>query len=215
MIFFYHYLNYMKFEQLQEKIEKIPVFSFFDILKWFPQANQQTLKCQLYNWLKTKKIVSLKKGLYYFPKIPLNDIFFLAAKLYFPSYISLETALNYYGLMPDVPQQITSLSPLSTARFKTALGDFSFSKIQTQYFFGYNTIKEAGGIFFYNIARPEKALIDFLYLNSNHFQNIEDLKEQRFNFTIDFNWRQFIKIAAIFKQPKLKKLACMVQQFYA
>lgn len=205
----------MKFEQLQEKIEQSPVFSFNDILKWFPKTKTDTLKVQLNQWLKNKKIIRLKKGLYYYARIDLEDSFFIASKLYFPSYISLETALNYYGLIPDVPQTIASITNLTTAKFANAFGNFFFHKIQAKYFFGWRTIKNQKQNLFYNMACPEKAAADFLYFNLSQFQTVEDLKAQRFNFNQDFNWLKFIKITEVFNRPKLKKLAIGLQKLYA
>lgn len=205
----------MKFEQLQEKIEQSPVFSFNDILKWFPKTKTDTLKVQLNQWLKNKKIIRLKKGLYYYAKTDLEDPFLIASKLYFPSYISLETALNYYGLIPDVPQTITSITNLTTAKFANALGNFSFHKIQAKYFFGWRTIKNQKQNLFYNIAEPEKTVADFLYFNLSQFQTIDDIKAQRFNFNQDFNWLKFIKITKVFHQSKFKKLALSLQKLYA
>ncbi|MEK9165411.1 MAG: hypothetical protein AAB525_00960 [Patescibacteria group bacterium] len=205
----------MKFEYLQEKIEQNPVFSLTDILKWFPKTKSDTLKVQINQWLKTKKIIRLKKGLYYYAKIELEDLFFIAPKLYFPSYVSLETALNYYGFIPDVPQTITSITNLTTAKFTNKLGNFTFRKIQAKYFSGWRTIKNQKQNLFYNIAEPEKAVADFLYFNLPQFQTVEDLKAQRFNFNQNFNWPKFIKIAKIFYQPKLKKLALGLQKMYA
>jgi predicted transcriptional regulator of viral defense system len=205
----------MKFEQLQEKIEQESIFSFTDILKWFPKAKTDSLKVQLNQWMKKKKIMRLKKGLYYYSKIELADHFFIAPKLYFPSYISLETALNYYGLIPDVPQIVTSITNLATAKFVNPLGNFSFHKIQAKYFFGWRTIKNQKRTLFYNIACPEKAVADFLYFNLSQFQTVEDLKAQRFNFNQDFDWIKFINIIEVFNQPRLKELALNLQKVYA
>lgn len=205
----------MKFEHLQEKIEQAPIFSFNDILKWFPKTKTDTLKVQLNQWQKKKKIIRLKKGLYYYAKIEIADLFFIASKLYFPSYISLETALNYYGLIPDVPQTITNITNLTTTKFTNELGNFSFHKIQAKYFFGWRTVKNQKQSLLYNIAEPEKAIADFIYFNLSQFQTNEDLKAQRFNFDQNFNWRKFIKITKIFNQPKLTKLALELQKIYA
>jgi predicted transcriptional regulator of viral defense system len=205
----------MKFELLREKIEQAPIFSFNDILKWFPKTKTPVLKVQISQWLKNKNIIRLKNGLYYYTKIDLTDPFFICPKLYFPSYISLETALNYYGLIPDVPQTITSITNLTTANFKTKLSNFSFHKIQAKYFFGWRTIKNQKNNLFYNIAQPEKAMIDFLYFNKVQLKTDEDLKALRFNFTPNFRWQKFIKISKVFSQPQLRKIALSLQKFYA
>lgn len=86
--------------------------------------------------------------------------FRLANFLYEPSYVSLETALNFYGVLSQFPYEIASATPKKTA-VKTIDGKtFRYFRLQKPLFWGYEL---AGGFL---IAQPEKALLDLLYLAS-------------------------------------------------
>ncbi|MFH1838378.1 MAG: hypothetical protein ABH808_02710 [Candidatus Kuenenbacteria bacterium] len=204
----------MKFEELRKKIINYPVFTFSDIIKWFPKSNLQTLKLQVFNWVKNKNLIRIKNGLYFFPEKEIKDVFFLTHKIYSPCYISAETALNYYGIIPDIPQIITLISPLTTRRFKTYFGEFFYHHIKKDYFFGWQTVKSGEKYGFYNIALPEKALLDFIYFNLKRFLMLSDFKEERFEFDKDFNWSKFLKMSKVFKNKKIQNLALEIKKYY-
>ena len=81
----------MKFEDFKNKI-RTPVFSFEDVLKFYSHENPHTIKVQISRWLKKRKIIRLKRGIYLIKKQDLN-FYFIANVLYQPSYVSLESAL--------------------------------------------------------------------------------------------------------------------------
>lgn len=77
----------------------------------------------------------------------------------FPAYVSLQSALHLRGMISQIPQVIyvTSLAP--TRRIKTRVGDYSIHRLAPSFFGGFETT--ASGV---RLARPEKALLDSLYL---------------------------------------------------
>ena len=160
----------MKFEQLRQKILNHPIFTFNDILKWFPDSNAPTLKVQLNLWIKKGYLQKVKRGLFYLTEAGVKDNFYLAEKILSPSYISLESALNYYSIIPDVPFIVTCTTPLTTRKFETFAGRYFYHHIKKEYFFGFKTIYSPDKNFFYNIATPEKALLDFIYFNLYKFK---------------------------------------------
>lgn len=88
----------------------------------------------------------------------------MANALYFPSYVSAEWALQYYGLLTERVYTITSVTPRKSAYFRTSLGDFEFQHLHKhRYPFGYEIDSENH----FMIARPEKALLDYLRLRSH------------------------------------------------
>ncbi len=204
----------MQFEALRRKIIDYPIFGFVDILKWFPKENNQVLKVQLSQWQKKGYIKRIKRGLYFFSEAKLEDSFYLVNKIYSSSYISLETALNCYGVIPDVPQIITCVSPLTTAKFKTPFGVFFYRHLKNDYFFGFKTIGSKDRKYSYNIALPEKALLDFIYFNLRRFSKMESFEEERFEFEKDFKWLIFIKMAKVFKNKKISEIAKKVKKIY-
>ncbi len=110
-------------------------------------------------------VVRVKKGLYVFGENYRRRPFsreLLANMVYGPSYISLEFALQYYGLIPERVQALTSVTTGRTTRFLTPVGLFSYRKISLEAFrSGFRREERPGDIAFL-IALPEKALADKL-----------------------------------------------------
>ncbi|SDF81939.1 Transcriptional regulator, AbiEi antitoxin, Type IV TA system [Mucilaginibacter pineti] len=108
-------------------------------------------------------IETVKKGLYIAgPNIKASkpESGLLANHIYGPSYVSLETALSYYGLIPERVYEISSMTTKASKEFNTPAGIFTYTHLALPYYaFGLNMIKlsnEQRGI----IASPEKALCD-------------------------------------------------------
>ncbi len=115
----------------------------------------------LHRYKKQGFILQLKRGLYIFPDTLPPDVY-IANKLYSPSYISLEFALSYYGIIPETVYEITSVTTKATRRFERLGKIFSFRKIKKSAYTGYGVEKQ-GGLSFY-IADAEKAFVDANYL---------------------------------------------------
>lgn len=129
------------------------------ILKTSPRNTRHFLEA----YTKRGLLARLRKGLYALKEmIPNEEV--IANALYQPSYISLEYALSRYGIIPEMPYTITSVTTKITATF-TALGrDFSYQKIKKSAYTGY--VPEKVGRHTIFIASPEKALVDYLYFVS-------------------------------------------------
>lgn len=134
---------------------------------------------KIHELLSKKIILSLKKGLYitgesiggsHAPKELIANI------LYGPSYVSLDYALAYYGLIPESVTQISSVSTKPSKTIINSLGAFSYTHIPLPYYsFG---IKQISTSAFHNylIAQPEKALCDKIICNSGiQFRNKQDV----------------------------------------
>ena len=110
------------------------------------------------------ELVRLKRGLY----ITANgkpNLFLVANHLYGPSYVSCESALRYYGLIPEHVESVISVSTLRSKEFENALGHFSYRHIPMDYYpqdFCIQTEKEVS----FQIASPEKALADLVILTA-------------------------------------------------
>lgn len=75
-----------------------------------------------------------------------------------PSYVSIETALSYYGLIPERTMGMTSVVTGRSKTFRTPIGWFSYKSIPEDLFpIG---VRSVDG---YLMASPEKALCDYLY----------------------------------------------------
>lgn len=139
------------------------IFTINDVYKHFNDKKDCWVRQKIYRYLKKGLIFPIKRGLYYFDKEEVNP-FFLANILYQPSYISCQSALFYYGFISDYPFSITSITTTTTKRIRIPSGDnFFYYKIKKELFFGFGFIKI--GDYFIKIAYPEKALLDFFYIN--------------------------------------------------
>jgi len=115
--------------------------------------------------LKKKSIIRVKKGLYVFGEALARHPYsreVLANLIYGPSYISLDYALHYHGLIPERVETITSCTPGRGRQFSTPIGRFSYRQIPAKaYALGIDQV-EIDESRSYLIAVPEKALADKL-----------------------------------------------------
>lgn len=122
---------------------------------------------QLTLWQKQEYITKIRGGVYVF-----NDIkskitsWELSAVVVEPSYISLETVLSKHSLIPEMVFSTTCLTTKNTRTHKTYLGNISYKHVKSELFFGYHSFSGAFRPFL--MAYPEKALLDFFYLNPQY-----------------------------------------------
>lgn len=181
------------------------VFSLKDILKLIPRFN----RIQLDRWEKKGYLKKLKRGFYCLGGQELNQnfLFYTANKIYAPSYVSLETALKYYGLIPEEIFQITSVSTKKTADFETSTGNFSYRHIKPDLYWGYELIEFAKRTIL--LADPEKAVLDYLYINSD-LKTADDFDGMRINsdeFNKQISLDRFQKYLEFFENKELSKRA--------
>jgi hypothetical protein len=106
---------------------------------------------------------SVKKGIYIAgPRIqsgrPENAL--LANHLLGPSYLSLESALSFHGVIPERVYAISSMTTKSSRSFETSLGQFTYRHLPLPYYaFGINTVQLTDEQYAM-IASPEKAICD-------------------------------------------------------
>jgi len=156
------------------------------------------------NNVKSGLFVKLRNN-FYTIKDSNSDYSFIANKLYQPSYVSLETALSHYNIIPEVVYGTTSITTKAPREFKTPIGNFTYQHIKTEAFTGYQLqeIDRYKALF----AEPEKALADYLYF--------VDLKKVSLNDRLELkniNKSKLIKFAKLFKRPGMLQL---ISQIYA
>jgi len=169
----------MKYIDIQNNLRNLGVFTLNDIRILDPDFREPTLN----DWLNNGWIKRIRRFWYadssFNPQG--NDYFFIANKIYSPSYISLESALSHYGFIPETTLQITSVSTRKTNLFDTQYGVFSYQSIKNNLYFGYEVIENNDRPF--TLATPEKAILDYLYLHSE-ISSMEDFEGLRFNTEI-------------------------------
>ena len=164
-------MNYLEF---RNRFMELGVFSVHQLSAVFPNFSPNNLT----RWQRQGRIVKLRQGFYAFQEVCTQPNFalFLSNFMYKPSYISLHTALAFYGIIPEAVTQITAVSTLKTNDFKNSVAQFSYKKIKPDLFFGYE--QKTFGNHTIKIATPEKAILDLLYLYPfyNTEKEIENLR---------------------------------------
>ena len=208
----------MKYNELKQKIKQLPVF-FSSMLK--ASEKKGTLKVQFSQWKKKGLISQLRKGLYILSKDE-REIepthFFLANQIFIPSYISLESALAFYGLIPEFVANTTSITSRKTCKFKNEFGIFTYQHIKKEGYDGFISIREKDNISIL-IATPEKALVDFVYLNleklnlqdisvlteSYRFQNYEKLSKKKIRqYALNLQSKKLVLVLELLMKEVLK-----------
>jgi len=125
---------------------------------------------KIYQLAKEGVIQSIKKGLYVAgPALNIDrkpEPFLLANHILGPSYISVETALSYHGLIPERVYEIASMTTQAPRKFNTPLGMFTYTRLPLPYYaYGIRSEKLADDQYAM-VASPEKALCDKIITTS-------------------------------------------------
>jgi len=184
----------MKFEQFVDLYREVPFVdsSTFQVVTDKPEV----LRRQVTEWQGKGYLHRLKRGIYLlddrYRKTPV-DPFFVANQLTCPSYVSLESALSFYDLIPEQTFAVTSVTPRGTRRFTNIMGTFIYRSIKPNLFFGYEPMMLKGQEFL--IASREKAVLDYLYLipvqdepnsdwvDATRLQNLDSLNSKKLKRT--------------------------------
>lgn len=165
----------MKYLGFEKALRLYSVFSIKDVEKCFPDFDNR----RLVEWKEKGYILKVRRGYYCFTERKTGEhfLFFSANKIYSPSYVSMESALAYYNLIPEGVFMTTSVTTKNTASYDTPIGDFNYKHVKPILFFGYRLINENDIVF--KIADPEKVILDFFYFNK--LNTVEEIEEMRFN----------------------------------
>ncbi len=195
----------MNFHDFKASIKELPVFTGKDAARL---GVRQTMYNQLNNWRGKGLVIQLKRGLYVLGKadrkIEAGNLF-LSGQLYAPSYISLEYALRLHGLIPEMVTTITAITTKNAACFKTELGNFEYQHIKREAFRGFQAAKDPAGLTYF-LAEPEKAIVDFIYLNLPRFKRGDtDIFGQSYRFQNleSLSLKKLKTYAGLFATPKL------------
>ena len=171
----------MKFEDLLNKTADL---SCFTVSFLAAGQNPAQVRLQISRWVKDGRLIRLHKGLYVLaePYRKINpEKFCIANTLKSPSYVSLQSALGFYGMIPEYVPEVTSVTTVRPQTIQTPLGRFDFRHINKKMFWGYKKTKLSDGQSAF-LACPEKALLDLIYLTAGGDSPdfIEQLRLQNF-----------------------------------
>jgi len=193
----------MNFWQFRNQFYDLACFNTNQVYAWKPDFEKNNLT----RWTKQNLLVKLRNSWYSFPdylKTP-NIQHFVSNKIYTPSYISLHSALAFYGIIPEAIVQTTAVSSLKKANFENTFGYFSYQQILPELMFGYEqkTFLNKHSLIF---ATPEKAILDLLYLYPQ-YNNEQEIRELRFDEEFmqeDLNVERLSEFAERFQSKTLK-----------
>lgn len=144
-------------------------FTLTDFGRLLEISNQNTIYKKIQRLEQKGVIKKLLKGKYLFLFGENND-FEMVNWLYQPSYISLESALSFYGIITGFSYKITSITLKKTKNLLIDNKELTYSQIDKELFFGYEKKDN------FLIAEKEKAVFDFIYFSQKGLRN-PDLSE--------------------------------------
>ncbi len=143
----------------------IPHQVLLSLLKDYKRPNDK-----IHDLLTKKEIISLKKGLYVtgpLIKGGQQSSELIANHLMGPSYISLDYALSFYGLIPEKVFEVSSVTVKPSKKFKTPLGIFTYTHLPLPYYsFGLSQLLISSNQYAV-MASVEKAICDKIICTKN------------------------------------------------
>lgn len=149
----------------------------------------------MHRMVKNGELIRLRNGFYLITEkiqqgpnriIPYEQV---ANFLYGPSYVSLEWALSFYGMIPERVFTVTSMTLGRTKEYHTPIGDFAYYPLRSnRYSVGIEQKKSPCSIGGFLMASREKALVDFVFKSCNRLNQqqlkTELLESKRINLDI-------------------------------
>ena len=198
----------MEFEHLLELVGDEPIFETALLLAG--KINPDSVRLQLTRWTKSGRVYQLRRSLYAiappYQKVKPHP-FLIANRMQRASYISGQSALAFYGLIPDTVQATLSVTAGRPERLETPLGVFEFRHVKPELLRGYHMtalhgpkIPEQQAL----VAMPEKALLDLVYLQPGGDQPAY-LRELRLQNLERLDLDELRRQAETFNTPKLRR----------
>jgi hypothetical protein len=154
----------MKFAFLLAIVGEEPVFETGFLLAG--NVDPADVRRQLARWVKSGRVLQLRRGLYALAP-PYRKVaphpFLVANRLVPGSYVSLQSALAYHGLVPEHVPVTTSVTTGRPQRRENAVGSFEYHHVRAALLSGYR-LETLGAGQEALVATPEKALADLVGL---------------------------------------------------
>ena len=172
-----------------------PFFEAIELDVLFDEPKPQ-IRARLSRWVQQDKLIKLRRGKY---ALAFDDwregpsAYFISNYLHRPSYVSLHSALEFHGLIPESVAVIQAIVPRHGGEWETPLGRFRYHCLRQPRFCGYREYSSSRSQDLFQsrflMATPEKALLDLFYLEKGEwtearlqqmrFQNLEILDRGR------------------------------------
>ena len=188
-------------------------FNINQVLLWDKYFDRNNLT----RWCRKGLLIKLRNEHYAFPEYRRVPSFaqYVANQIYKPSYISQQSALSIYGMIPEEVVQLTSVSTLKTAHFINPFGTFHYQNVKDSLYFGYeiSAMPDGKGVL---LATPEKALLDLLYLNP-FYKTEQDMEELRLDLDFmkyELNMSRFSDYLSRFSSHSLERRVSLLKTVY-
>ncbi len=199
----------MKFEELLQLLNGEPLFSSSLLLAGNISPN--LIQKQLSRWVAKGKLIQLRRSLYAlsdpYLKTELHP-FLIANMLKKASYISMQSALAHYNMIPEYVPVTTSVTTGRPEEINTEFGKYIFRHIKKNLFWGYTEIELVGRSKAF-IATVEKALLDLIYLTPDS-DNMDFIYELRLQNEEKININTLIEYSKKFGTPKMQRAVSLL-----
>ncbi|MFQ5745320.1 MAG: hypothetical protein ACE5HV_17330, partial [Acidobacteriota bacterium] len=203
----------MNFREIVKHFRDRPFFESREIVLLFDEPAPQ-VQARLSRWQRQGKLIQLRRGRYLlseeYRRFEVSD-FYIANYLHRPSYVSLQSALEYYDMIPEAVGMVLSLTTLHGRQWQTPAGLFRYRSIGTARFWGY---REQGAVRAgeearqrrFLIASPEKAVLDLFYLEPGDWTG-ERLEALRLQNLGAIDRERLVGFAEKFQSAKVQRAA--------
>ena len=166
------------------------------------------LKKRVYELKKNGWLIPLRRGLYFISDISSRGFVnispvVIAGAFNKDSYVSLDSALNHYGLFEQMLRAVSSVTRLKSKKYVFQKNTYQYLKINKKLYFGFKTENIEG--YYAKVAELEKVILDYLYFKNDTY-SIDLLLEklQKAKDRIDF--RKLFTYARKFPEAARRKL---------
>lgn len=154
-------MAYLRINEVINKLSKagFKIFTTSDFARYLKISKR---KATLFLTRNTRKqyFTRLMRDVYCLTSEP-PSTFSIANAVVQPSYISLDTALSYYKIIPETVYSVTSITPRHSRSLVINNIEYKYHQLKKKLFFGIRSLKEGNSYIF--MATKEKALLDYLY----------------------------------------------------
>lgn len=194
----------MEFEQLLSLVPDTGLFRTGHLLAGV--RNPSSVRRQLGRWVTNGRVVQLRRGVYQladpFRKVTPHP-FVVANFLRRGSYVSLQSALSHYGMIPEYVPVTTSVSGNRPEMLATPMGRFQFRHLGPPFLFGFGEEETAPGQSAF-LATPAKALVDLIHLTPRA-DDPDFLDELRLVLPNDHDAEAYHAMAKRMESPKIER----------
>ena len=167
--------------------------------------NINRVRVQLSRWVTSGRVVRIHKGWYTlnepFRRVRI-DINVIASTIREGSYVSLQSALEFHGVIPEYVAETTCVTTGRPLTIDSPFGRIRYRHIKRDAFFGYLRIEN--GLQHAFVATPDKALLDLVYLTPGS-EDLAYLSELRLQHTEAFDLDEMRRMAVRFDAPRLER----------